>query len=226
MNRLFIVIVLLTLFSCNNGKKIKVINKWENGKNKTVNTYDNPKDTLSYLSEFYFENGQLGTRGNVVNGKQDGFWEWWYDNGNKKDEATLSNGEYKGELKHWREDGTLKQVEIIIGKCSGNCCDGKIIFYTDKGEKLIEYTRQNGQWNGEGIGYYPDGKMKRKFNYVEGKKQGMNYEYLPNGVIEAEGSYKDDLEDGKWTYRDSTGKVTGHEFYKNGQIINTDKSSQ
>jgi antitoxin component YwqK of YwqJK toxin-antitoxin module len=224
MNRLFTVIIFFVLFSCNNGQNIKVVDKWENGKNKTIITYDNPNDTLTYLREFYFKNGQIGTKGKFVNGKQDGLWEWWYDNGNKKDEAKISNGAYKGERKHWREDGTLKQIEIISGQCSGDCCDGKVIYYTEKGEKLIEYTQQNGQWNGEGIGYYPDGKLKRKFRYVEGKKQGMNYEYLPNGVIEAEGNYVDDLEDGKWTYRDSTGKVTGYQFYKNGQIIKKVKS--
>lgn len=219
MNKLLIVIISFVLSSCNSGKTNKIIDKWDNGKNKTVITYDKQNDTLTYLREFYYENGQLGTKGKIVNGKQDGLWEWWYENGKKKDEATISNGKYIGQRKHWREDGTLKQIEIISGQCINDCCDGKIIYYNEKGEKLIEYTQQNGQWNGEGIGYFSNGKIKRKFIYLNGKKNGMNYEYYPNGHISVEGNYSNDLETGKWTYRDSLGNITGYEIYKEGKVI-------
>lgn len=221
MKRPYLTILVFVFFSCNSGQHIKVIDKWENGKNKNVLTFDSPNDTLTYLKEFYFENEQLGMKGKLINGKQEGLWEWWYENGNKKDEAITTNGFFTGQRKHWREDGTLKLVEIINGQCSTDCCDGKVIFYTEKGEKLIEYTQRNGKWNGEGIGYFPDGKIKRKFIYVNGKKNGLNYEYYPNGQISVEGNYLDDLETGKWIYRDSIGNISGYEIYKDGQVIET-----
>ncbi len=220
MNKSFLIFTVI-IFSCQDGQKRKISEKWGNGNNKVVLTYDNPNDTTNYLQEFFFENGKLDTKGKIHNGKQDGLWEWWYSNGNKKDEAVIKDGVYIEQRKHWREDGTLRQVEIITGECFGDCCDGKVVFYDDKGFKLIEYSQKSGKWNGEGIGYFRDGKIKRRFTYVDGKKQGMNYEYYHNGVVSAEGLYVDDNEEGKWTLRDSTGTVTGYQEYKKGKIVNS-----
>ena len=46
----------------------------------------------------------------------------------------------------------------------------------------------------------------------------MNYEYNPNGQVEVEGTYINDLEEGKWIFRDSVGNVTHFVYYKGGQI--------
>ena len=215
---IFIALTTVTiLLSCNTGQKTKILDRWGNGKNKVVLTYDNPDDTLTYLREYFHENGQLGSRGHFLNNKQEGFWEWWFDNGKKQDEATLRQDAYVGQRKHWRKDGTLDKIEIISGACLDQCCDGKEVFYTEKGIKLIEYTRQNGERNGEGILYYPDGKIKRKFIYANGKKNGMCYDFYPNGKIDNEVNYIDDKEEGLFIWRDSTGKITTKTFFKNGQ---------
>jgi len=218
MNKILPIFILIVI-SCQHAPKQRITERWANGKNKVVLTYDNPNDTANCIREFYFENGRLSTRGEIHNGKENGLWEWWYNNGNKKDEAFIEDGEYVGQRKHWREDGTLRQIEIITGKCFGDCCDGKVIFFDDTGIKLIEYSQKNGKWNGEGLGFFKNGKIKRRFTYVNGKKQGVNYECYPNGVISAEGVYIDDIEEGKWTLRDSTGQISGFQEYKNGKIV-------
>lgn len=216
-NTTIIFTVLMILVSCNKGPKTKIVEKWETGKSKIIQTYDNPDDTLTFKREFYYKNGQLGSKGYYVNNKQDGLWEWWFCNGNKQHEAVFKNGLYVQYRKHWREDGTLRLVEIINHPCSDTCCDGKRIYYRDNGTKLIQYSvSSNGEWDGEGFAYFPDGKIARKFTYVNGLKQGMCYEYYENGKIEEEGNYINDKEDGKWICRDSTGKMTGYYIYKDG----------
>jgi antitoxin component YwqK of YwqJK toxin-antitoxin module len=179
-------------------------------------------DTTSYTYQFYYENEVLGTLGEFSNGLQTGSWNWWYDNEFIMDQATLINGNYIGKRKHYREDGTLRQIEIIKDTCVGGacdkCCDGTLIFYNDSGIKFIEYTLKNSKFDGIGKGYYTDGTVKRQFKYIDGQKQGKNYEYHRNGEISAEGEYINDLEEGKWVYRDSSGTITGFDIYHQGNV--------
>lgn len=111
MNKILLFLFLSILLSCQSRSKHEIIEKWENGKNKIVFTYDNSNDTRTYLREYFHKNGILGSRGHYINAKQDGLWEWWYENGNKQDEAALKQGFYIGQRKHWYENGNLKQVE-------------------------------------------------------------------------------------------------------------------
>ena len=41
----------------------------------------NSKDQPHGLWEWYYSNGQLGYKGNFINGKQDGLWEWYFSDG-------------------------------------------------------------------------------------------------------------------------------------------------
>jgi len=214
-----LLVVVAILCSCTEQGEFAVIEKWDNGSKKVTHTFGDPNDTTTYMRTFFHINGIVGTKGKIVAGKQDGLWEWWYENGNRQDLAHLNMGSYSGERKHWREDGTLRQVEIIEGDCIEECCDGKLIFYNDNGIKLLKYNRKNGNYHGFGYGYHEDGSLERKFYYENGKKKGMSYEYYANGVNRASGMYEEDLEQGKWTYRDSLGIIDGYEYFENGKSI-------
>jgi len=108
---------------------------------------------------------------------------------------------------------------MIDGQCEGDCCDGHVSYFDEKGQLFLKYTHHNGERDGEGETYYPDGKIKRKFMYVKGKKNGVNYEYYPSGQVSAEGNYIDDTEAGQWVFRDSLGVVTKCVQYKSGQVV-------
>ena len=224
MKRTLIYLFIISiLYSCGLEKKEVVTEKWEDGSTKVSFTYENPDDTTKYVRTSFHTNGKIESKGFVVDGEKDGLWKWWYDNGKKQDLAHLNNGIYEGTRKHWRKDGTLRLVEIIEGNCHGECCDGKLIFYDDSGVKLLKYQMKNGDYNGFGYGYHKDGSIERKFYYENGKKKGMSYEYHTNGKISASGNYINDLEQGKWIYKDSLGTIFAYEYFENGKSINVEK---
>ncbi|MCH2229142.1 MAG: hypothetical protein MK105_02265 [Crocinitomicaceae bacterium] len=214
----YIVLLVSVIFlGCSETQKDVIIETWENGQTKILNTYSNEQDTTTFIRTFFHSNGKLGSKGEIVNGEKNGLWEWWFDNGNRQDLAHLDKGKYIKERKHWREDGTLRQIEIIEGHCLGECCDGKLIFYNEDGFKWMTYNMKGGNYHGFGYGYYPDGSLERKFYYDHGKKKGVSYEYYPNGVIRAEGNYQENLEEGKWIYKDSLGVIDGYEYFEKGK---------
>ena len=43
--------------------------------------------------ETYNENGQLESRGNYIDGKREGLWEWFDENGNLTETRTYRNGD-------------------------------------------------------------------------------------------------------------------------------------
>lgn len=219
MNKLIPFLFLTILFSCYSRQKQKVLDKWENGNNKLVLTYDNLDDTLTYLREFFHENGQLGTKGHFINGKQNGLWEWWYENGQKKDEATIKQGIYIGQRKHWFENGSLKQVEIISGECLGECCDGQVINYYENGQIEDESTRINGQTIGQYVYYYDNGQKMKEVYFSASIKDGKYCEWYKDGTKWVEGSYKADERDSVWTWFTTTGTIKSIKLYKEGEFI-------
>jgi antitoxin component YwqK of YwqJK toxin-antitoxin module len=219
MNKLISFIFLTILISCNGGQKQKVIDKWENGKNKLVLTYDNPEDTLTYLYEYFYENCKLAAKGRYINGKQDGLWEWWYENGYKKDEATIKQGVYIKQRKHWFANGKLKLVEIIKGKCIGECCDGQIISYYENGQIKDESTILDGVRTGKYIYRYENGQAKKEEYFNVGLKEGKYFEWYKDGTKWVDGFFKADKQDSLWTWYDTTGIVKSIQLFKEGEFI-------
>jgi antitoxin component YwqK of YwqJK toxin-antitoxin module len=113
------------------------------------------------------------------------------------------------------------KIEIIEGECDESCCDGRLIFYDEKGRKYAENTSRYGEFDGPAYQYFTDGKIRKEFTYQNDMKNGITYEYYHNGQIHAEGNYIDDKEDGEWTFRDTTGKIIGYAHYKNGIVLPT-----
>lgn len=219
MTKLLPFFFLTILFSCNEGQKQKILDKWDSGKIKLVLTYDNPDDTLTYLHEFFHENGKLAIKGRYINGTQDGLWEWWYENGNKKDEATIKQGVYIGQRKHWYENGKLKQVETITGECFGECCNGQVVNYYENGQVEDESTMFNGARTGKYIYRYDNGQTMKEENFSAGLKEGKYFEWYKDGKKWVEGNYKADKQDSVWTWYDTTGVVKSIQLYKDGEFI-------
>lgn len=67
------------------------------------------------------DNGNLWTKGNFTNGKEDGFHQWWFtEGGQKMTEGTYSNGKENGIHRWWDENGQLILEESYkLGKKDG-----------------------------------------------------------------------------------------------------------
>ncbi len=140
MKYLFLIIILVSLFACNNSKhqqnntKPHKVNK-QNYENKPVKYSPIIKrvnnDTLNVTTNYY-KNGVKKSQGILINGKRQGHWIYWYKNGN-----IWSEGDFK--------DGKS---------------EGMFTIYKPNGKKFLESFYKNGT-KYKDI-YYKDGKVYRK----------------------------------------------------------------
>jgi hypothetical protein len=63
------------------------------------------------VSESYYKNGQLKSKGNFKDNKQDGLWKWYYDDGQLKSKVNYKDGEEDGLSYFYYKNGQLKQKE-------------------------------------------------------------------------------------------------------------------
>lgn len=77
------------------------------------------------------DNGQIGLKGKIVEGKKEGKWTWWYSSGQKKRESEFTNNRKHGLTVYWYENG-VKAKEIIYRE--GKNIDQKL-WYEDGSRK-------------------------------------------------------------------------------------------
>ena len=178
----------------------------------------------------YYKNGDIKYIGNFENDYLLGFIKYFYKNGNcyncylGESKNQLQNGKgiikdknkkivYKG----FFEEGKIKGFGIYFdedsvyeGEWENNKRQGfGIIYYkcndTKRENKKYYGTFVNGQYDGYGIEFYPNGQRLYKGEYKNGKKDGEGEEFDDKG----KGSYK-----GKYCNGE---KINGTEYYNDGK---------
>jgi len=117
----------------------------------------------------YYDNGQLKSSLNYLNGELDGLCKFYYENGQLQAITTAVNGSPIGMVKTYFENGQLKTV--------GEYGDGE---------------------NQEGIHkeYYENGNLKKTGAYIQGEEEGIHKDYYENGNLENSTTYKDGTKNG------------------------------
>ena len=79
-------------------------------KNKTYTKIDTLGNWIYHgVSESYYKNGQLKSKGNFKDNKQDGLWKWYYDDGQLKSKVNYKDGKEDGLSDFYYKNGQLKQ---------------------------------------------------------------------------------------------------------------------
>jgi uncharacterized protein len=129
---------------------------------KRINQYNIDGNKTGYW-EYYYNNGQLSSKGSYVDGKEEGYWETYYENGKLESKGSYKNGENDGYLELYYSNGKLMT--------KGNYKDGK----------------EDGYWES----YFYNGELHYKGSYKDGERDGNWEEYHSNGNLWRKGSYKD-----------------------------------
>lgn len=93
----------------------------------------------------------------------------------------------------------------------------KILYWEGSYQKKIEYSLKNGELHGDLIAYYPNGKVKKKGKYLNGKENGYFKEYDENGDLAITYSMKGGEFNG-WVTTYEHNKKTEEKEYKNGRL--------
>ena len=168
------------------------------------------------------EDKKLIISGNYVMGSPDGKWEYFYDDGRKKKiEQVVNDTVYL--MHYWENDSaqtqTIKDGNGFIQTFYINGSQKE--YYTfEKGLKtgpFYEYTAGRmlsvggefleGKKQGTWVFYSVDGVLEKKVNYSKDSLDGEYLVFFENGDTLTGGFYKNGLKNGKWSWKNDTGKM-------------------
>ena len=215
-------------------------------KDKIGKLYNGYDDRLLFEGEFlhgkkngkgkeYTYDGKLIFEGEYLNGIINGKCKEYYSDGKIKFEGEYKNGLKNGEGNLYYSNGKIKfKGEYLEGKnWNGKTFDyfsnktyeikdgsGFLKDYDYLGEQL-EYEGQysNGERNGKGKQYYPDGNIMFEGEFINNQWNGKGKKYNENGQLLFEGQYNNGIAWNGISYDYDTNTMYN---IKNGKIVNND----
>ena len=129
------------------------------------------------------------------NGLKQGHWKKYYDKRNLKYDGYFNDDKPVGEFKRFFPGNKIKA--IMHYNEDGKTVKATLFFQNEK--KAAEGTyvdmKKDGQWLY--FSYY-GGYLLSLENYINGKKDGVSYEYYESGKIAEEIHWKSGIKHGKW----------------------------
>lgn len=167
---------------------------------------------------FYYDNGTKSSEGTMRDGKPDGYWKNYYKNGQIKIEGNRKNYQLDSVWKFYTEKGKLtKTVNYKEGKKNHYTFNYDTNQRVSSKEAFINDIKQ-----GYSFVYYPSGKTKLMTPYVNGKPDGIAYEYSEDSVIISIIKYQMGILANveRINRKDENGKKQGvfKEFYEDGKL--------
>jgi antitoxin component YwqK of YwqJK toxin-antitoxin module len=83
--------------------------------------------------------GQLGSRGNYIDGKREGLWEWFYENGQLWSRENFKDGKLDGLYESFYDNGQLR----IRGNFIDGEPDGLLEYFDEEGNLTRTMTPAN-----------------------------------------------------------------------------------
>lgn len=125
----------------------------------------------------------------------------YYDNGAVRYTATYKDGVAEGIQREFSQEGTVVNAKVYVGG-------------TLTGEGIIDTAgRKQGNWKE----YYPNGVIKSKGVYLNGKRVDEWSFYFSNEKVEQKGKYdKKGKAQGPWKWYHESGNILREENYRNG----------
>ena len=79
-------------------------------------------------------------------------------------------------------------------------------------EDLSRFTGVHETW-------YPNGQIKSRIEYANGRREGSFAAWFENGQKMAEGAYRDNRPDGRWSYNNERGEPLAVTVYEDGRAV-------
>jgi len=204
----------------------------------------------------YFDDGTLKQTGLIKRGEMQGSWKFYYPDGNLYAEGFYRNGALdtrdtlvlpeQGRIGKWTfyyAGGSIKKVgsyedELMMGLwhfyTEGGVLDGKGKYHGGDGSQLgasgVPMHGRDGDWSF----YYPNGKLRSFYEFLEGELHGISLSYFESGNLRSESFYEHGAQDSSsyglhdsgnlWyrvNYEDGDRIGSQEEWYDNGQASST-----
>ncbi len=204
-----------------------------NGKIEKILHY---KDDLAdgYYVEYY-KNGNINSHGNYLKDDVEGYWATYNPDKSLAGENFYIEGQKNGIQRKYSITGKIFETEtfykgVLLSSMNydslGNVIDSigytnasglKSYHFYKGGPVKSEINIQYGNFNGDYVFYFPNGKINVKGQFFNGYKNGKWTWYYWNGNVSTTGNYKYGDTDGKWEYYTEDGKLDRIVNYRNGK---------
>ncbi|MFM1875283.1 MAG: hypothetical protein RL266_1020 [Bacteroidota bacterium] len=184
------------------------------------------------------ENGQRSETATFVYGKKHGPYQRWDWFGNLESEGEYFYGDLHGIRKTYYPNGKMESAsEYEYGYLNGKreffspAGELQMIRYYDHGvltaysylgpdNKPVEPIKVN-RLKDRLVAYFPNGKISREYDFVNGMIQGLLIEYMSNGKKSYEGNFIDDEGEGKRITYFASGGIYEEMNYAHGVLEGT-----
>ena len=171
---------------------------------------------------FRYPNGTISSEGMLRDGKPDGFWKSYYVTGIKKAEGKRSNFLLDSIWIFYDQAGdTTEKINYLLGKKNG----WYYKYRKDPSAGVYVWSKElfaGDKKEGIAYNYFPDGKIQQTIIYNGGRKEGLSKEFDKEGNIITLFEYNNDLLVSRQRINriDSKRFKQGEwkEFYPNGNI--------
>ena len=128
-------------------------------------------------------------------GLKQGHWKKYFDNGDMEYEGYFKNDKPVGEFKRFFPGNKIKAIMNYME--DGKTVKANLFYQNAKkaAEGTFINTKKEGPW--KYFSYY-GGHLSSLENFINGKKDGVSYQYYENGKINEEIHWKNGIKQGKW----------------------------
>jgi len=187
---------------------------------------------------YYYKNGNIKSRGHLINFKKVNRWTEYYTNGkikrtvyyNKRErrEGVCMEFYFNGQLREVStyKNGILKSMNEFYlknGKQSVSTGHGMVQYFYSNGGREFTSELLKGSRNGETTWYYTNGKIKEKviYRYSEESYKGLRWEIIASFDKKGNKREKGTLKDGNgtWINYNEKDEVDYISTYKNGKLV-------
>lgn len=188
---------------------------YDGGKLRATGAYNKGKQVGEWI--YYYPDGKVEQRGKYAkNGKYEGIWKWFYTDGSVKREESYLNGLLDGSFAEYDQDGSvIKQGEYIEGLETG-------FWIVEMGDHREEGTYKAGQRNGSWKYFYLNkekggkGQLYFEGSFIDDLPNGKQIYYWDNGNKKDEGAFVMGHQEGDWNKYNYDGSLFLTISYKGG----------
>ena len=73
-------------------------------------------------------------------------------------------------------------------------------------------------------GYYDNGQLESRGNYIDGGREGLRETFHRNGQLGIRGNYKNGWQNGLWEFFEEDGTLDSAQTFRNGKRIETNRN--
>ncbi|MGA9648569.1 toxin-antitoxin system YwqK family antitoxin [Pedobacter sp.] len=166
----------------------------------------------------FFSNGKLKSVANFKKGKREGICTEYFENGQVKVSVNYTKDKRNGPCKYFHDNGQVDSEESYEYRDFAEVKKGVFRKFFPSGKQKENYKYIDGKLDGDYIAYYENGNLKEtRKTYIKDLIQGELKLYYETGKIKMEEQYKDDLRDGQSISYHPNGAINCTVLFVNGK---------